>query len=203
MSVIFLEPQPISNAMNSIALIGPPCPTPQPRHLSSRLGRLVAVSCWIYLVILLGLWLGLSWGDTWWPATLIMFTPRLVLALPVVVLFPAALLLRRRPSRAGHRLFPPCGPPHGLLHSLAQCHGPSSTRRALPCADVQHALREARLGPGRSACHHHSAGFRGPAGMERIKEVRFAHGPRLALPLEPEAVPGQSLSHRADYGTGT
>ena len=96
MSVIFLEPQPISNAMNSIALIGPPCPTPQPRHLSSRLGRLVAVSCWIYLVILLGLWLGLSWGDTWWPATLIMFTPRLVLALPVVVLFPAALLLRRR-----------------------------------------------------------------------------------------------------------
>ena len=97
MSVIFLEPQPISNAMNSIALIGPPCPTPQPRHPSSRLGRLVAVSCWIYLVILLGLWLGLSWGDTWWPATLIMFTPRLVLALPVVVLFPAALLLRRAP----------------------------------------------------------------------------------------------------------
>jgi endonuclease/exonuclease/phosphatase (EEP) superfamily protein YafD len=38
----------------------------------------------------------LRFGDDWWPATFLMFAPLWVFALPVVVLIPAAIVLRRR-----------------------------------------------------------------------------------------------------------
>jgi endonuclease/exonuclease/phosphatase (EEP) superfamily protein YafD len=47
-------------------------------------------------VAVLGLWALLRWADEWWPATLLMFGPRWVLAGPALVLVPAAVFLRRR-----------------------------------------------------------------------------------------------------------
>jgi len=48
------------------------------------------------LVVVLGLWLMLSWADSWWPATILMFAPRWLLATPLLLLVPAALFLRQR-----------------------------------------------------------------------------------------------------------
>lgn len=52
---------------------------------------------WGYLVFLLCLWF-LLWAQTdrWWVATALMFGPRWIWALPLVVLAPAALVVRRR-----------------------------------------------------------------------------------------------------------
>jgi endonuclease/exonuclease/phosphatase (EEP) superfamily protein YafD len=62
-----------------------------------RLRRVVGVACWLYLVAALSLWLFLlAQADRWWPATLVLFGPRWVALLPLVILLPAALLLRRR-----------------------------------------------------------------------------------------------------------
>jgi vancomycin resistance protein VanJ len=57
--------------------------------------RLVAVCCWGYLAAAFGAWFLLSWADVWWPANLLLFGPRWTLTLPLIGLFPAALLLRR------------------------------------------------------------------------------------------------------------
>jgi endonuclease/exonuclease/phosphatase (EEP) superfamily protein YafD len=48
------------------------------------------------LAAVAGAWLLLQWSDLWWPATILMFAPRWLLALPLAVLAPAALLLRKR-----------------------------------------------------------------------------------------------------------
>jgi endonuclease/exonuclease/phosphatase (EEP) superfamily protein YafD len=50
----------------------------------------------MYLIVLLGIWLALQFGDSWWPSTVLMFSPRWAFALPVVVLLPAAVFLHRR-----------------------------------------------------------------------------------------------------------
>jgi vancomycin resistance protein VanJ len=57
----------------------------------------VAVCIWLYVAALLAVWL-LLWfaGDRWWFATVILFGPRWVCALPLVVLAPAAGLVQRR-----------------------------------------------------------------------------------------------------------
>jgi vancomycin resistance protein VanJ len=44
----------------------------------------------------LGIWVVLQWADAWWPATLLMFAPRWVCALALVVLIPIALRMRSR-----------------------------------------------------------------------------------------------------------
>lgn len=41
-------------------------------------------------------WGLLGWADIWWPATLLMFTPRWLLLAPAILLVPAALLGQRR-----------------------------------------------------------------------------------------------------------
>jgi endonuclease/exonuclease/phosphatase (EEP) superfamily protein YafD len=56
----------------------------------------VAVAGWLYLAAVLGAWALLRAGDLWGPATLLMFSPRWVLALPPLVLAPAAAAVRRR-----------------------------------------------------------------------------------------------------------
>jgi endonuclease/exonuclease/phosphatase (EEP) superfamily protein YafD len=56
----------------------------------------VAVAAWLYLAVILGLWALLRAADIWWPATLLMFSPRWLLALPGALLLPAAAVLRRR-----------------------------------------------------------------------------------------------------------
>jgi endonuclease/exonuclease/phosphatase (EEP) superfamily protein YafD len=61
----------------------------------------VAVCCWLYLAAVVGVWLvvGLA-AERWWPATILMFGPRVVFALPLVVLIPPAVWLRSWVSTA-------------------------------------------------------------------------------------------------------
>jgi endonuclease/exonuclease/phosphatase family metal-dependent hydrolase len=62
-----------------------------------RAGALVALGALLYLAAVLSIAIALPiLGDRWWPATLILFGPRWLIALPLLVLAPAALALRRR-----------------------------------------------------------------------------------------------------------
>jgi endonuclease/exonuclease/phosphatase (EEP) superfamily protein YafD len=61
-----------------------------------RAARAAAAGAWVYLAVGLALWALLRAADLWWPATLLMFAPRWLLALPAALLLPAVLLLRRR-----------------------------------------------------------------------------------------------------------
>jgi vancomycin resistance protein VanJ len=61
-----------------------------------RLRRALAVVCLAYLAVGLGAWLLLQWADQWWPATILMFAPRWILAVPLVLLLPLAGLMRSR-----------------------------------------------------------------------------------------------------------
>jgi vancomycin resistance protein VanJ len=57
----------------------------------------VVYSAWLYLVAVTAVWMLMYWaGDRWWLATLILFGPRWVCALPLFVLVPAALWWHRR-----------------------------------------------------------------------------------------------------------
>jgi vancomycin resistance protein VanJ len=69
---------------------------PPPARRGRRLRAFVAVCSWLYLAAVVGLWLLLLEADLWWPATLLQFSPRWAAALPLALLLPAALLLRRR-----------------------------------------------------------------------------------------------------------
>ena len=52
---------------------------------------------WLYFSFVFGLWLLLLFGgDHWWLPTVILFGPRWLSALPLLVLMPAVLLTRRR-----------------------------------------------------------------------------------------------------------
>jgi endonuclease/exonuclease/phosphatase (EEP) superfamily protein YafD len=71
-------------------------PAARALHPGRRRGRLVVAVCsWAYLVAVLCLWAVLYDADVWWPATMLMYSPRWLLGLPLVVLVPAAALLRR------------------------------------------------------------------------------------------------------------
>lgn len=72
---------------------------PYPRSPAADPGRrrrVLAVVCWAYLAAVLGLWVVLQWADRWWPATMLMFSPRWVFALPLLILLPVAALMRWR-----------------------------------------------------------------------------------------------------------
>jgi endonuclease/exonuclease/phosphatase (EEP) superfamily protein YafD len=61
-----------------------------------RAARVLTVTCWAYLALAITLWLVLRLtGDRWWVGTLLLFGPRWPWALPLFVLVPAALLVRR------------------------------------------------------------------------------------------------------------
>src|SRR5438876_289313 len=56
-----------------------------------------AAACWLYAGGLAALWLLISLAsDRWWPATLAMYSPRWLWSVPLALLLPAALLVRRR-----------------------------------------------------------------------------------------------------------
>lgn len=81
------------NRPNPLAAYAPHPRTRRPR----RQQRVVlAVCCWAYLVVVLGVWYMLGSADHWWPATVLMFAPLAVLAVPLVVLVPWAWWERRR-----------------------------------------------------------------------------------------------------------
>lgn len=68
---------------------------PAPRW--RRLRAVVLASAVLYLLGVVAVWLALPVaGDRWWPATLFLFGPRQVIALPLLVIVPAALLVHRR-----------------------------------------------------------------------------------------------------------
>jgi len=72
---------------------GEPPPRPERRWIPRIVGRLV----WIYALTVLGAWGLLFWGgDRWWFATVMLYSPRWIYALPLIVLVPTALLWRRR-----------------------------------------------------------------------------------------------------------
>lgn len=61
------------------------------------LSMAVGVSCWLYVAAGVAFWLVVRVAsDRWWVATVLMFGPRWALALPLLVLIPAALAIRRR-----------------------------------------------------------------------------------------------------------
>ncbi len=68
--------------------------SPEPRHWFARA---VSACTWLYVAAVLAVWL-LLWvgGDRWWFATLMLFGPRWLYGLPLLVLAPAAMLTRRR-----------------------------------------------------------------------------------------------------------
>jgi vancomycin resistance protein VanJ len=61
-----------------------------------RRGRVLTIVCWAYLVAVLGVWLVLQWADQWWPATIVMFSPRWLVGLPLAILLPVAAFRRSR-----------------------------------------------------------------------------------------------------------
>jgi vancomycin resistance protein VanJ len=55
---------------------------------------LLTIICSIYLAVVIGAWLMLQWSDQWWPATILMFAPRWVFAIPLGLLLPLAAIMR-------------------------------------------------------------------------------------------------------------
>jgi endonuclease/exonuclease/phosphatase (EEP) superfamily protein YafD/putative flippase GtrA len=71
--------------------------SPGKDRLLPGLRRTLTTVAWLYLGAALGLWLLLRiGGDRWWPATLLLFGPRWLFSLPLVLLIPAAAMLSRR-----------------------------------------------------------------------------------------------------------
>jgi vancomycin resistance protein VanJ len=57
----------------------------------------VLIGVWLYAALLLAVWLLLGLGgDRWWLATVMLFGPRWIYGLPLALLVPAAVILRRR-----------------------------------------------------------------------------------------------------------
>ncbi|MDB5304556.1 MAG: hypothetical protein JWM97_2105 [Phycisphaerales bacterium] len=62
-----------------------------------RIGAAVVRLSWTYLIVLFAFWGVMHWaGDRWWMGTLILFGPVWVTTLPLAVLVPAAVMVRRR-----------------------------------------------------------------------------------------------------------
>jgi vancomycin resistance protein VanJ len=62
-----------------------------------RLRKIVACSAWLYLCAVLALWLTLRYaGDRWWPATLLLFGPRWLFAVPIAPLALVSAVSQRK-----------------------------------------------------------------------------------------------------------
>jgi vancomycin resistance protein VanJ len=70
--------------------------SPPVSRLRRRCLQVLKVISVMYLIVVMGCWLMLQWADLWWPATILMFAPRWVLALPLCLLLPIAGFLRSR-----------------------------------------------------------------------------------------------------------
>jgi len=69
--------------------------TPSP--LRRWIPRIVGWLVWTYALTVLGAWVLLVWGgDRWWFPTVMLYSPRWLYALPLIVLVPMALIWRRR-----------------------------------------------------------------------------------------------------------
>jgi vancomycin resistance protein VanJ len=63
------------------------------RHV---LASLFWLCSWSYFATALGLWVLLQWADLWWPASVFLFAPRWLCGLPLLVLVPGLVLIRRK-----------------------------------------------------------------------------------------------------------
>ena len=65
--------------------------------LSKQQGKkLLGWLCWIYGISVVCIWMVMFFfGDRWWPATVVLFSPRWLFALPLLILLPCALWLNR------------------------------------------------------------------------------------------------------------
>ncbi|HWE96383.1 MAG TPA: endonuclease/exonuclease/phosphatase family protein [Tepidisphaeraceae bacterium] len=124
---------------------------PPPRSVRRRLGTAVARVSWTYLLVLFAFWAAMRWaGDRWWLGTLILFGPVWVTALPLAVLVPAALVLRRRmvgvlaiaACVAFFLVMDLCVPWRVLIHGGG---GASPRLRLLTCNVHGHAVRDDAL----------------------------------------------------------
>jgi vancomycin resistance protein VanJ len=62
-----------------------------------RASLAAAISCWFYLLGVLAVWLFIrTEGDRWWLATMVLFGPRWTMLLPLALLVPWSIFLRRR-----------------------------------------------------------------------------------------------------------
>jgi vancomycin resistance protein VanJ len=85
--------------MASTGSSGPTAPGARAAQVGPRgplLARLLWLCSWSYLAVTFALWALLQWSDLWWPATFFLFAPRWLCAMPLLVLFPAVWLQRRR-----------------------------------------------------------------------------------------------------------
>lgn len=98
--------------------------------------RLVGFGTWIVLASVLGAWGLLYWGDDWWLATLVMFSPRWVwLLLPIFATLSSAFVRRRSLVPALLSLGVAIGPVMGLCvpwRSVVQDR-PAAGIRILTC----------------------------------------------------------------------
>lgn len=70
---------------------------PTPRNKRSLAARTMVWLIWLYVLGVAGTWLALRYGgDRWWFATLMLFGPRWIYGLPLVLLLPLAIAVRRR-----------------------------------------------------------------------------------------------------------
>jgi vancomycin resistance protein VanJ len=59
--------------------------------------KAVVVSDWIYLLVVIVVWILIrTAGDRWWATTMIIFGPRWILLVPLPILLPSTLFLRRK-----------------------------------------------------------------------------------------------------------
>ena len=72
----------------------PAANVPTPSRLARFLRRLPVLTTWAYLVLLLALWYVLGEAEGWWLATVLMFAPRWIFALPLALLVPVAVYRR-------------------------------------------------------------------------------------------------------------
>jgi vancomycin resistance protein VanJ len=90
-----MPPSPSQPPLSEVGAL--PTPTDAPKKSPLRRFRIVGWLSWIYLITVVALWLLLHFaGDRWWIATLILFGPLWVFALPLIILLPLAIFLRRR-----------------------------------------------------------------------------------------------------------
>ena len=69
----------------------------RPPHKRKSAIRMLSLAVWIYVICLATAWLLLViGGDKWWLSTVMLFGPRWIYALPLLVSVPFALALRRR-----------------------------------------------------------------------------------------------------------
>ena len=69
----------------------------QPNRIRRAFRAAIGVMCWVYVAVLAGVW-AVHWaeGDRWWVATMLVYGPKWVWAIPLALLLPLAVFARRR-----------------------------------------------------------------------------------------------------------